>query len=89
MLVVKSLICGTALAALFEIYAELIGKEHASGGLAASLLALAVVFLVSNLVHWLMFRNPAQRTGARKALFSFFLWFFFLGLGFCRRINPS
>jgi hypothetical protein len=54
MLTLKSLLGGAALAGLFEIYVDQVSRKHA-GGMPANLVALVLVFLVSNLLHWLAF----------------------------------
>jgi hypothetical protein len=78
MLILKSLLGGAALAGLFEIYVkEVSGNRDNLGALSGSLVALAVVFLVSNLLHWWAFRNPRERAVLRKFAYSVGLWFSF------------
>jgi len=94
----KSLIGGAALAGLFEIFVNQVSRKDAAE-ITSNLIALVLVFLVSNLLHWLAFRNPAQRTLVRKFAFSFGLWFSFfvcwtiisLGMhrGVARDIEPT
>jgi hypothetical protein len=94
----KSLICGAALAGLFEIYVNQVSRKGVAE-VTSNLIALVLVFLVSNLLHWLAFRNPAQRTLVRKFAFSFGLWFSFFACwmvisvtmhrGLARDIDPT
>jgi hypothetical protein len=76
MLVFKSFLSGAALAGLFEIYVDQISRKN-TAAITSNLIALALVFLVSNLLHWLAFRNPGQRSVIRKLAFSLGLWFSF------------
>jgi uncharacterized membrane protein len=76
MLILRSLIGGAALAGLFEIYVYEVSNTK-TAALTSKLIALAMVFLVSNLLHWLAFRNPSQRSPLLKLIFSFCLWLSF------------
>ena len=77
MTTIKSVMGGLVLAAIFQVYFDQIVHERTAGRMMPKLIALAVVFLVSNLVHWLVFREPALRAFHRKFNFSMQLWFFF------------
>lgn len=74
---IKSLMGGLVLATIFQVYFEQMGRDRNSGSIISRLIPLAVVFLVSNLVHWLVFRDQAARSFQRKFTFSLQLWFFF------------
>jgi hypothetical protein len=76
MLFIKSFLGGAALAGLFEIYVDQVSRKH-TAAITSNLIALTLVFLVSNVLHWLAFRDPSQRMLVRKFMFSFGLWFSF------------
>jgi hypothetical protein len=77
MLVLKGSLGGAALAAMFQVYMQEMEKDPLASSLAPKLIALTVIFLISNLVHWLVFRDPTDRTFRRKLTFSLALWTFF------------
>jgi len=77
MTMIKGLMGSLVLATIFQVYFDQMARERISGRAFPQLIALAVVFLVSNLVHWLVFREPASRTFRRKLNFSMQLWLFF------------
>lgn len=99
MTTVKSFMGGVVLATIFQVYLDQMGRDRIAGSFLAKLLALAVVFLVSNLVHWLVFRDPSLCSFQNKFVFSFQLWlFFFISValngvffhrGFGKQIEPS
>jgi hypothetical protein len=98
MATIKSVMGGLVLATIFQIYFDQMARGRVSGSMMPKLIALAVVFLVSNLVHWLVFRETS-RSFQRKFTFSLQLWLFFFGFvalngvlfhrGLAKEIDPT
>lgn len=59
---------GLVLATIFQVYFDQIGRDRISSSIMPKLIALAVVFLVSNLVHWLVLRESAVRSFQQNSL---------------------
>ena len=96
---IKGLMGGLVLATIFQVYLEQMTRGRSAGSMMPKLISLAVVFLVSNVAHWLVFREPVHRSFQRKFTFSLQLWSFFFvfvtlnGLlfhrGFAKALMPS